>query len=183
MQTINYHVDEDPADDDSEWVTTDDSSSCYLVSDDDDDDLRTRERLPIGTLRRLLPLHGQRGGLTASSGGRALTRSDTEAYTQHVEYSQYNAVDMSFLPAECIATTVLGPIGAVARLASTVPLPEPNLEEELFLAGIATAWAGASDYQLSEDRHFGSEPLQVPGSIAAREEAEEAGLAGIVTQV
>ena len=178
-----YILDEyDDRDIDSDWVTTDSDSSCYSDDHDEDDngDLTGAQILSSKTLRRSVPLSTLRERPAASPGASPRARDGLAPETQHVECSRYSVDTMPYLPDEFYDSSVFCPMEAVARVASQIPLPGPTFGEELFYTGGLMAVVGR---EKQEGHHFGSEPPHVPGGIAVREEAEEAGLADIVTQV
>jgi len=178
-------LDEYDADNDSDWVTTDSDSSCYSDHDDDNENSPGARPLPSGTLRRSVPLSTLRERLATSTGTGSHAQDGPAAETQHLEHSQYSADTMSYLPDEFYDSNMFRSMEAVAQVASQIPLPAVAFEEELvFYVAELMAGVGVGRREEEGEGHlFGSQPPHVPGGIALREEAEEAGLADIVTKV
>lgn len=178
MQIVEYNPDEYDPDNDSDWATTDDNSSSYSDYDDGNEELP--RALP--TLRRSVPLSTLRERL-ASSSATGVAQDGIAAGTEHVEYTQTTVDTMPYPPDNYYEPGVFLPMGAVAEVASHIPLPGPTFEEELLFTEEMMVGMDAAEQQEEEGHHFGSAPPHVDGGIAVREEAEEAGMADIVTQV
>lgn len=167
---------------DSDWTTTDDDSSEYSDSDFDEDaeELRQAIPLPRTALRRSAPHSKLRAYLESSGTGLASRQEHTTVKTEHVEDT--GTVDtMPCLPDDFYDPAVYLPTQTIAGKASQIPLPGPTFDEELFFTDEIMGELQAVEQE--EGHHFGSDPPHVPGGIALREEAEEAGMADIVAQV
>lgn len=167
-------------DNDSDWTTTDDNSSSYSDYDEDDEDVPRA----APALRRSVPLSTLRERLASSTAAGFAQDRDTRATEHERVGGTQTAVDkMPCPPDDYYEPGLFLHIGAVDELASHIPLPGPTFAEELFFTEEVMAGVDVVGAQEGEGHHFGSEPPHVPGGIAVREEAEEAGMADIVTQV
>lgn len=186
--TSSMRVDErdaneyDDPDNDLDWTTTDDDDSSSYS----DYDVHDGEGLPraLPTLRRSVPLSTLRERLASSTpAGVAQDRDTADPEHGYVEYTQTTLDIMPYLPDDHYEPGVFLQMGGVDEVASDIPLPGPMFAEELFFTEEMMEGTEAAAKQDGEDHRFGSEAPHVPGGFAVREEAEEAGMADIVTQV